>query len=59
MPIISDEGFQQFMDEIVKCVLCNESLDGEGDVVTLKEKGSEGVNRASAERVDTITTVPG
>lgn len=27
--------------------------------MTLKEKGSEGINRASVERVDNITTVPG
>ena len=30
-----------------------------GDVVTLKEKGSEGIYRASKERNDTITTVLG
>ena len=34
-------------------------LNGEGDVVTLKEKGSEGINRASVEWFDSITTVPG
>ena len=43
----------------MNCVICNKSLNGEGDVVTLKEKGSEGINRASAERFDSITTVPG
>ena len=30
----------------------NESLNGKGGVVTLKEKGSEGINRASAEGFD-------
>ena len=43
----------------MNCVICNTRLNGEGDVVTLKEKGSEGINRASAERFDSITTVPG
>ena len=43
----------------MNCVICNKRLNGEGDVVTLKEKGSEGINRASAERFDSITTVPG
>ena len=47
------------MNETVNCVICNKSLNGEGDVVTLREKGSEGINRASAERFDSITTVPG
>ena len=47
------------MDETVNCVICNKSLNGEGDVVTLKEKESEGINRTSAERFDSITTVPG
>lgn len=47
------------MDETANCIICKKSLNGEGDVVTLKEKGSEGINRASAERVDNITTVPG
>ena len=59
MPIISDRDLHQLMDESVNCVICNKSLNGEGDVVTLKEKGSEGINRASAERFDSITTVPG
>ena len=43
----------------MNCVICNKSLNGEGDVVTLREKGSEGINRASAEGFDSITTVPG
>ena len=34
------------MDETVNCVICNKSLNGEYVVVTLKEKGSEGINRA-------------
>lgn len=59
MAIISDLDFQQLMDETVNCVICNKSLNGEGDVVTLKEKGSEGINRASTERFYSITTVPG
>ena len=57
--MISDGNFQQLMDETVNCVICNKSLSGEGNVVTLKEKGSEGINRASTERFDSITTVPG
>ena len=47
------------MDETANCVICKRSLNGEGDVVTLKEKGSEGINRASTERFDSFTTVPG
>lgn len=47
------------MDETVNCAICKHDLDGEGEVVTLREKGSEGINRASAERSDTIDTVPG
>ena len=43
----------------MNCVICNKSLNGEGDFVTLKEKGSKGINRASTERFDSITTVPG
>ena len=60
MPIlISDGDFQQLMDETANCVICKKSLNGEGDVVTLKEKGSEGINRASTEWFDSFTTVPG
>ena len=33
------------MDETGNCVISNKRLNGEGDVVTLKEKGSEGINR--------------
>ena len=47
------------MDGTVNCVICNKSLNSEGDVVTLIEKGSKGINRASVDRVDTITTFPG
>jgi len=47
------------MDKTVNCVICGKSLDGEDDVVTLREKGSEGINLASVVRNDTITTVPG
>ena len=47
------------MDGTVNCVICYKRLNGEGDVVNLIEKGSEGINRASVERVDTITTFPG
>ena len=43
----------------MNCVICDKSLDGEDDVITLREKGSEGINRASIERNDTITMVPG
>ena len=46
MPIISDGDFQQLMDETVNCVICNKSHNEEGDVVTLKEMGSKGINRA-------------
>ena len=38
----------------MNCAICNKSLDGEDDVVTLREKGSEGINRVSVERNDTI-----
>ena len=47
------------MDETANCVICKKSLNGEGDVVTLKEKGSKGINRASTEWFDSFTTVPG
>jgi len=46
------------MDESLNCVICNKSLNGEGDIITLIEKGCEGIKRASLKRVDTITTVP-
>ena len=47
------------MDEEITCVICLESLDNVNDVVTLLEKGSEGINRASRERSDLIQTVLG
>ena len=47
------------MDEEITCAICLESLDNVNDVVTLLEKGSEGINRASRERNDLIQTVPG
>ena len=47
------------MDDTEKCVICKKNLDGEAEVVTLREKGSAGINRASTERNDSITTVPG
>ena len=60
MPIlISDRDFQQLMDETANCVICKKSLNGEGDVVTLKEKESKGINRASTKQFDSFTTVPG
>ena len=47
------------MDETVNCVMCKRPLVGEGEVVKIREKGSEGINRVSTERNDTIKTVPG
>lgn len=41
------------MDDV--CVICNERFPTDSpDVVTLREKGSEGINQASAERNDQI-----
>ena len=55
--------FQTFknlkIDEEINCAICQKSLDNVNDVVTLREKGSEGINRASRERNDLIQTVPG
>ena len=46
------------MNEETTCVICQKLLVD--DVVTLREKGSEGINRASAERNDIImAAVPG
>ena len=46
-------------DTTENCVICKEPL-GKGEIVTLGEKGSAGINRASLERNDsTICTVPG
>ena len=48
------------MDEEITCAICQKSLDNVNDVVTLREKGSEGINRASREqRNDLIQTFPG
>ena len=47
------------MDEEITCAICQKSLDNVNDVVTLREKGSEGIKRASTERNDLIQTVPG
>ena len=47
------------MDDFI-CILCNKpGTSGSKDVVTIREKGSEGINRASQERNDDIVTVPG
>ena len=55
--------FQTFkylkMDEEINCAICQKSLDNVNDVVTLREKGSEGINRASRKRNDLIQTVSG
>jgi len=41
------------------CIICKESLEN-GEIVTLGEKGSASVNRASIEHNDsTVSTVPG
>ena len=55
LPIISDRDFPATINRRNS----NNSLNGEGGVETLKEKGSKGINRASAEGFDSITTVPG
>ena len=47
------------MDEEITCAICQKSLDNVNDVVTLREKESEGINRASRKRNDLIQTVPG
>ena len=44
------------MDEM-NCASYQNSLDD--NILTLREKGNEGINRASAERNDTIHTTPG
>ena len=40
------------MDEEITCVICQKSLDNGKDVVTLRKKGSQEINRASRERND-------
>ena len=47
------------MDEQITCAIWKKSLDNGNDVVTLREKGSEEINRASRERNDLMQTVPG
>ena len=47
------------MDEEITCPICQKSLDNGNDVATLREKGSEGINRASRERNDLIQIGPG
>ena len=49
------------MERIIDCVICKKPLkEGILPLVTLGEKGSSAVNRASVERNDaTIVTVPG
>ena len=42
------------MDDEITCAICQKSLDNVKDVVTLREKGREGINRASTERYDII-----
>jgi len=47
------------MDQDI-CAICKKEFQGgEGEVVMLREKGSEGINRASEERNDSIRTVAG
>ena len=49
------QTFKNFkMDEEITCAICQKSLDNVNDVVTLREKGSEGINRASKR-----TQIPG
>ena len=42
------------MDDEITCAICQKSLDNVKDVVTLREKGREAINRASTERYDII-----
>ena len=46
------------MDEEITCEICQKSLDN-GNDVTRREKGSEGINWASRERNNLIQTVSG
>ena len=46
------------MDETINFVICKKLVVGEGEVVKLREEGSERINRTSTERNDTIKTVP-
>ena len=48
------------MEESDHCILCKQPLEGgKLAVVTLREKGSAGINRASEEHNDSVRTVPG
>ena len=47
------------MEEISTCVICNKPVVSSADVVTLREKGSTSINKASEERNDSIHTEPG
>ena len=47
------------MDEEITCAICQKLLDNVNDVATLREKGSEGINRASRACNNLIQTVPG
>ncbi|CAM4567031.1 unnamed protein product [Leuciscus chuanchicus] len=42
-----------------KCKICNESFSDENTSVVLRAKGSNGVNRASAQRGSSLVTIPG
>ena len=46
------------MDEEITCAICQKSLDNVKDVLTLREKESEGINRASTEHNDIIQPAP-
>ena len=41
------------------CCICNDKLDNGQSTVQLRDKGSDGMNKASKERGDTITVQPG
>lgn len=41
------------------CVLCNEDIENGKAKVTIKEKGSQGINKASKKRGEVIHTSPG
>ena len=46
------------MEVSEKCVICKQPIVG-GTGVTLGEKGSSAINKASAARIDTINAIPG
>ena len=45
--------------EMEKCKICNESFSDGNTLVVLRAKGSDGVNRASAQRLSSLVTIPG